>query len=167
MTRRIWAPWRMKYVQSHNRGCVFCSVQKHPDGPAHLVIYRGRKAFVILNRFPYTSGHIMVVANSHLPSFEDLDSETRAEMIELATKCIQVLRRVYQPQAFNLGANIGEAAGAGVAGHVHMHVVPRWKGDTNFMGVVSETRVLPEALEDTYSRIRKAWEEAGFAEVKK
>jgi ATP adenylyltransferase len=147
----------MKYVQTHDHECVFCSVQKQPDGPESLVIWRGQYAFVILNRFPYTSGHTLVVANAHCASLEDLEPGERAEMMELATQCIRVLRRVYQPEAFNLGANIGEVAGAGVAGHVHLHVVPRWAGDANFMSTVAETRVLPEALEETYRRLSKAW----------
>jgi ATP adenylyltransferase len=147
----------MKYVQTHDQECVFCSVQKQEDGPQNLIIHRGRLAFVILNRFPYTSGHIMVVATDHVPSLEDLSPEARAEMMELVTHGIRVLRRVYQPQAFNVGANIGEAAGAGVAGHIHMHVVPRWGGDANFMATVAETRVLPESLEESYARIRAAW----------
>jgi ATP adenylyltransferase len=155
--KRLWAPWRMKYVQTHDHECVFCSVQKQPDGPESLVIWRGQYAFVILNRFPYTSGHTLVVANAHRASLEDLEPGERAEMMELATQCIRVLRKVYQPEAFNLGANIGEVAGAGVAGHVHLHVVPRWAGDANFMSTVAETRVLPEALEETYRRLTKAW----------
>ncbi|MGD0611423.1 MAG: HIT domain-containing protein [Anaerolineales bacterium] len=158
--KRIWAPWRMKYVQTHGEGCVFCSVQTQTDGPENLIVARGRLTFVILNRFPYTSGHIMVVANDHVPSLEDLKPESRAEMMELVTLGMSVLRRVYQPQAFNIGANIGEAAGAGVAGHVHMHVVPRWGGDANFMATVGETRVLPEALEESYQRIRASWGDA-------
>jgi ATP adenylyltransferase len=150
----------MKYVQTHGEGCVFCSVQTQTDGPENLIVARGRLTFVILNRFPYTSGHIMVVANDHVPSLEDLKPESRAEMMELVTLGMSVLRRVYQPQAFNIGANIGEAAGAGVAGHVHMHVVPRWGGDANFMATVGETRVLPEALEESYQRIRASWGDA-------
>jgi ATP adenylyltransferase len=150
----------MKYVQTHGEGCVFCSVQTQTDGPENLIVARGRLTFVILNRFPYTSGHIMVVANDHVPSLEDLKPESRAEMMELVTLGMSVLRRVYQPQAFNIGANIGEAAGAGVAGHVHMHVVPRWCGDANFMATVGETRVLPEALEESYQRIRASWGDA-------
>ena len=147
----------MKYIQAHGKECVFCSVQKQADGPENLIVYRGQLAFVILNRFPYTSGHIMVVANDHVPSLEDLKPETRAEMIELVTHGLSVLRKVYQPEAFNIGANIGEAAGAGVAGHIHLHVVPRWGGDANFMATVAETRVLPEALEESYLHIQAAW----------
>lgn len=155
----IWAPWRMKYIETHDDGCVLCKVQEQPDSPANLIIHRGERAFIILNLFPYTSGHVMVVANAHLPSLEDLDAGTRAEMMELSTKCIRVLRQIYKPQGFNVGANIGEAAGAGIAGHVHLHVVPRWNGDANFMSTVGETRTLPEALEETYRRIHTAWTE--------
>ncbi len=147
----------MKYIQMHNDECVFCSVQKQSPDRESLVIDRGLRAFVILNRFPYTSGHVMVVANLHRPSLEDLDMETRTEMIELTTKCMRVIRNIYRPDGFNLGANIGEAAGAGVAGHVHIHIVPRWGGDTNFMGTVAETRVLPEALEETFLKISSEW----------
>ncbi len=138
-------------------GCVFCMVQQEKDGPGNLVVFRGRQVFVILNRYPYTSGHILVVANRHVPSLENLDPETRGEMMELSTRAMRVLRDVYQPQAFNLGANIGAAAGAGIADHVHLHVVPRWTGDSNFMQSLAETRVLPETLEDTYQRVLEAW----------
>jgi ATP adenylyltransferase len=156
--KRLWAPWRIKFVETKVAGCVFCDVQKKADGPDNLIIFRGIRCFVILNRFPYTSGHMMVVANEHRNSLEDLDTETRAEMMELATRGMGVLRSVYNPDAFNVGANIGEAAGAGVAGHVHIHVVPRWTGDTNFMMTLAETKVMPEALEDTYARLRLAWD---------
>ena len=148
----------MKYIQTHDEGCVFCTIQEETDGPGNLILHRGQRAFVILNRFPYTSGHLIVVARAHQPSLEDLDVEARAEMMELVTKCIRALRKVYQPQGFNLGANIGAVSGAGVAGHVHLHIVPRWGGDTNFMSVVGETRVLPEELEETYRRVFEVWE---------
>jgi len=157
--KRLFAPWRMKYVESHAEGCVFCTVQAQADGEKNLVVHRGSHAFVILNRFPYTSGHILVVANEHKPTLEDLDPATRAEMMELATQCMTVLRAVYHPQAFNFGANIGEMAGAGIAEHVHLHVVPRWGGDTNFMSAVGGTRVLPESLEETHRRVLAAWKE--------
>ena len=160
--KRLWAPWRMKYVQSDGAetGCVFCMVQKQDNDRKNLVIFRGKRAFVILNRFPYTSGHLLIVANAHLPSLEELDTETRSEMMELTTRAIVVLRKVFRPAAFNIGANIGEAAGAGVAGHVHLHVVPRWSGDTNFMSTLAETRVLPEELDATYRRVSPAWDES-------
>jgi len=156
--KRLWAPWRMKFIETKTTGCIFCNVYKESDGPANLVIFRGEHCFVILNRFPYTSGHLMVVANGHRPSLEDLDAETRAEMMEIATHAMTVLRSVYHPDAFNVGANIGAAAGAGVAGHVHIHVVPRWTGDANFMLTLAATKVMPESLEDTYARLRRAWE---------
>ncbi len=155
--KRIWAPWRMKYIQTKNIGCIFCDLQKQADGPESLIVHRGHHAFVILNRFPYTSGHIMVVANVHLPSLEDLDKKTRSEMMELTASCMKVLRSVYLPEAFNIGANIGQAAGAGVVDHVHLHIVPRWGGDTNFMGTIGETRVLPESLDETYHKILERW----------
>jgi ATP adenylyltransferase len=132
-------------------------VQTQATDEENFIVFRGKKAFVILNRYPYTSGHLLVVANSHLPSIEDLDVEARSEMMELATSSMRVIRKVYLPEAFNLGANIGEAAGAGIAGHVHLHVVPRWGGDTNFMSALAETRVLPEELNETYRRICNAW----------
>ena len=149
----------MKFVQSHEAkdACVFCTVQAQTTDEENLIVFRGQNAFVILNRYPYTSGHLLVVANAHLPSIEDLDAGSRSEMMELVNNSMRVIRKVYQPEAFNLGANIGEAAGAGIAGHVHLHVVPRWGGDTNFMSALAETRVLPEDLIETYHRICKAW----------
>jgi ATP adenylyltransferase len=155
--KRLWAPWRIKFVETKTAGCIFCKVQKEADGPGNLIIFRGKGCFIILNRYPYTSGHLMVVANQHRSSLEDLEAETRGEMMELATRGMSVLRSIYHPDAFNVGANIGEAAGAGVAGHVHLHVVPRWTGDANFMMTLAETKVMPEALEDTYARLRAAW----------
>jgi ATP adenylyltransferase len=150
----------MKFVEKHATGCVFCNIQAHSHDTENLIIFRGKEAFVLLNRYPYTSGHLMVVAKSHQPSFEDLNAGARSEMMELATKGIQVLRKVYKPDAFNLGANIGEAAGAGIAGHIHLHIVPRWGGDTNFMSTLAGTRVLPEELDETYRRILASWNES-------
>ncbi len=150
----------MAYIEKHKEeeACVFCSAQEKPDGSENLIVYRGQRAFVILNRYPYTSGHLMVVPNIHQPTLEDLRPEIRAEMMELATRCIQVLRSVYQAEGFNLGINIGEPAGAGIADHVHLHVVPRWMGDTNFMSSLGRTRVLPELLQETYKRVKEGWE---------
>jgi len=157
----IWSPWRMEYIESNKEeGCVFCSAQEKEDSAENLIALRGEHAYVILNRYPYTSGHLMVVPLDHKPNFEDLDPQTRAEMMELTSRCMTVLRKVYHPQAFNMGANIGEAAGAGVKLHVHIHIVPRWQGDTNFMSVLGETRVLPESLESTYQRVRNGFLEA-------
>ena len=149
----------MKYIETHEEqeGCIFCNALARTDNEENLIIKRGGKAFVIANLYPYTSGHIMVAPMVHQPSLEFLDPDIRAEMMELVSQSIEVLKRIYKPHAFNVGANIGEAAGAGEPGHVHMHIVPRWTGDTNFMATLGETRVLPEALEETYRRIR-----AGF-----
>lgn len=156
----LWSPWRMAYIENHIKesGCVFCNAQAQADGEENLIAFRGKNAYVILNRFPYTSGHLMVIPFSHVPNLEELAPETRAEMMELTSRCTTILREVYRTQSFNVGVNIGEAAGAGVLGHVHIHIVPRWAGDTNFMSSVGTTRVLPEALEDTYKRIHKAFE---------
>jgi len=149
----------MTYIESDKmeNGCVFCNAASQPDGPQNLIVTRGQRAFVILNRYPYTSGHLMVIPFTHQSNFEGLDAQTRSEMMELVTRAMTVLRAAYQPQAFNMGANIGEAAGAGIAAHVHIHIVPRWKGDTNFMSTLGQTRVLPESLEETYTRIQQQW----------
>jgi ATP adenylyltransferase len=155
----LWSPWRMTYIQEDkkSKSCVFCHAIAHPDDPQSLVVHLGEQAYVIVNRYPYTSGHLMVVPKVHVPSIEDLDPDIRAEMMELTTLCMQLLRQVYQPQGFNVGLNIGSAAGAGIEEHVHMHIVPRWGGDTNFMASLGQTRVLPETLEDTHQRLCAAW----------
>ena len=150
----------MTYIQNYQKdeeNCVFCTVVASPDGPENLIVYRGSQNYVILNRYPYTSGHLMVVPFLHRANLEELDAATRSNMMELANQAIQVLQTAYAPQGFNLGVNIGEVAGAGIMSHVHMHVVPRWGGDTNFMSTLSSTRVLPENLEVTYQRIYTAW----------
>jgi len=145
----------MKYneITEKEEVCVFCNAQSKEDSAANLIAFRGQFAFVILNRYPYTSGHLMVIPFKHVATLEELDPATRAEMIELTSQCMTMLRKIYNPQAFNMGANIGEAAGAGVPGHFHIHIVPRWGGDTNFMSTLGETRVLPESMEDTYKRV--------------
>jgi len=149
----------MEYIEKHKEenSCVFCQALGSPDSPQNLIVHRDRLAFVIINRFPYTSGHLMVVPYAHEPSLEGLEAGIRAEIMELATQCMTVLRRVYNPQGFNIGINIGEPAGAGITDHVHLHIVPRWTGDTNFMSSLGQTRVLPETLEDTWARVRQAW----------
>ena len=150
----------MKYIENSKvEGCIFCMAQDMEDGAENLIAYRSEHAYVILNRYPYTSGHLMVVPYNHQATLEALDLETRTEIMELTTRCMTILRSIYHPPAFNMGANIGEAAGAGVKGHVHIHIVPRWAGDTNFMSSIGEVRVLPELLEDTYQRVRKAFQE--------
>lgn len=158
----IWSPWRMEYIENHNKeqGCAFCLALAQPDGLENLIVFRGERVFAILNRYPYTSGHIMTVPFAHKPTLGELDPDTRFEMIELATQFVDILRKIYRPQGFNIGVNIGEAAGAGITEHIHLHVVPRWMGDTNFMSSLGQTRVLPESLEDTYRRVREKWTES-------
>lgn len=150
----------MTYIEDSTKeeGCVFCNAQSKPDSAENLIAFRGEFSYVILNRFPYTSGHLMVIPFKHVSSLEELDEVTRAEMMELTSRCTTELRAIYKPQGFNVGINIGEAAGAGVLGHVHIHIVPRWAGDTNFMTAVGETRVLPESLEDTYNRVKATFQ---------
>ncbi|OGO73255.1 MAG: HIT family hydrolase [Chloroflexi bacterium RBG_19FT_COMBO_56_12] len=157
--KHLWSPWRMTYIEKHKdeQGCAFCRALERPDGPDNLIIFRGQRAFVILNRYPYTSGHLMVVPYVHQSSLEILEADIRAEVMELAALGITVLRQAYNPQGFNIGINIGEAAGAGITEHVHLHVVPRWAGDTSFMSSLGQTRVLPESLEDSYRRIKEEW----------
>ncbi len=158
--KHLWSPWRREYIEGNKKeaSCVFCNASAQADGPENLIVFRGKLAYVILNRFPYTSGHLMAIPFAHQPNLEALDPETRGEMMELTSRCTTILREVYQAQSFNVGINIGQAAGAGVLGHVHIHIVPRWIGDTNFMSSVGETRVLPETLEQSYERIAKAFE---------
>lgn len=158
--KHLWSPWRMKYIEKQEieEGCVFCNAQAKKDSAENLIAFRGANSFVILNLYPYASGHLMVVPFEHKATLEELDSSTRAEMMELTTLCMRVLRKVYNTQAFNMGANIGEAAGAGVLDHVHIHILPRWAGDTNFMSTLGGTRVLPESLKDTYKRVRDGFQ---------
>lgn len=137
-------------------GCVFCHAMEMSDSDA-LIVYRGKYSFLILNRYPYTNGHLMVVPHQHVDTLEALTPEVRAEMMEMQTRAIVVLRSVYNPDGFNLGGNIGSAAGAGIAEHVHLHILPRWSGDTNFMTAIGNTRILPESIEDTWQRISAAW----------
>jgi ATP adenylyltransferase len=153
----------MEYIEKHKEenGCVFCTALEMPDGPQNLIVHRARLTFVIINRYPYTSGHLMVVPYAHQPSLEGLEASVRAEMMELTTQSLSILRHVYNPQGFNIGVNIGEPAGAGITEHVHLHIVPRWTGDTNFMSSLGQTRVLPETLEDTWARVRMAWQMQG------
>jgi ATP adenylyltransferase len=155
----IFSPWRMEYILSdkENKDCILCKFVGETDDLKNLIVYRGIRAYVILNRYPYTSGHLMVVPHAHQPSLELLDPVTRSEMMELTSRALEVLGGIYQPGGFNVGINIGTAAGAGISNHVHMHVVPRWGGDTNFMTALGDVRVLPEALEDTCRRVMEAW----------
>lgn len=161
--KHLWAPWRMTYIQEgiDESECLFCSLLSAADGPENLILYRGEHTFVILNRFPYTNGHSMVVPYIHTPSLDGLADEVLLELMQLTQRCTRILQRTYGTDGFNLGANIGEAAGAGVREHVHIHIVPRWHGDTNFMATTAETRVLPEDLLATYEKLRQLWQAEG------
>lgn len=157
--QRLFSPWRKPYIERKQGGdgCVFCQVLAEQDSAANLVLYRGTGAFVMLNRYPYTSGHLMVLPLAHVARLDAVTPAVRAEMMELQTQAVAVLEAVYAPQGFNLGANLGAAAGAGIAEHLHLHIVPRWAGDTNFTATVGHTRVLSETLEDTWQRLHAAW----------
>jgi len=157
--KHIWSPWRMEYVEKHTeqKGCLFCAQSEQPDGPDNLILHRGDHTFVILNRYPYTNGHMMVVPFAHQSSLDTLDEKTLTELMQLTSQALAVLREAYGAESFNVGANIGTAAGAGIADHVHMHVLPRWMGDTSFMTTTGEARVIPEALEHTYARLQTIW----------
>ena len=155
----LWSPWRYRYVSSADGtpGCIFCTAASEHKDEENLVAWRGRHNFVILNRYPYTSGHLMVVPYAHVATLEELPDETLSEMALLTRDAEKHLRAIYRPEGLNLGMNIGKCAGAGIADHVHTHVVPRWTGDSNFMSVVGETRVLPEELGETYRKVSAAW----------
>jgi ATP adenylyltransferase len=150
----------MSYIEGTNSedGCLFCTRLEMQDSADNLILMRTQLAFVILNRYPYVNGHMMVVPNQHVASLDELDPDSQSELMHLASQSIRVLRQVYGAESFNLGANIGVPAGAGIADHVHLHILPRWPGDTNFMATTASTRVLPEDLEVTYQRLRQAWE---------
>jgi ATP adenylyltransferase len=156
----IWTPWRYQYMKDASSGksmeCIFCDAVAQKDDAATFVVYRGAKTFVILNRYPYTSGHVMVVPYAHVAELSACEAATLSEMMELAKRVESAFRDNYNPDGMNLGMNLGRAAGAGVTGHIHLHVLPRWFGDSNFMTVTGETRVHPEELKTTYERLRKA-----------
>jgi ATP adenylyltransferase len=158
---RLWAPWRLTYVKSASGpnadSCVFCDKQAMTDDRAALVLHRGATCFAMLNLYPYANGHIMVSPYRHLAKPGELDAAERAELWELFDRSIEVLDATLQPHGHNAGLNLGRVAGAGVEGHLHLHVVPRWNGDTNFMPVLADTRVMPQHLDETYSLLREAW----------
>lgn len=154
----LWTPWRYSYIAGGVKDdrCIFCAAAEGQDDAQSLIVLRARKCFVILNRYPYTSGHVMIVPYAHEPKLASIGQETLSELMALAQRLEGVLENLYHPEGFNVGVNIGRAAGAGIAGHLHLHVLPRWIGDTNFMTTVGETRVQPEELATTYKRIRAA-----------
>jgi ATP adenylyltransferase len=156
--KQLWAPWRLEYIESadEQEGCVFCRARDGDDEKS-LVVHRGKRAFVVLNKYPYASGHLMVAPNRHEAEFGDLEANEALEVHQLAAAGLAALAETMRPQGFNVGWNLGRIAGAGVIDHVHLHVVPRWAGDTNFMPVLADVKVLPEALEATRRKLADAW----------
>ncbi len=153
----LWTPWRFKYVIGSERppGCVFCVLPAESQDEKNLILHRGQHTFVILNLFPYNTGHLMIVPYIHEAKLFVLDDVVSNEMMTMSKKCQAAFEQEYRPDGMNVGLNLGKCAGAGIAEHVHMHVVPRWIGDASFMGVIGETRLMPEELSVTYSRMRK------------
>jgi ATP adenylyltransferase len=158
VTKQLWAPWRLEYIGTadEQQGCVFCAAAAAADEEG-LVVHRGSRAFVLLNKFPYSSGHLMVAPLRHAGDFGELDDDEVVEIHRLASQGIGALAQTYGSQGYNLGWNLGRVAGAGVLDHVHLHVVPRWAGDTNFMPVLADVKVLPEHLEETRRRLADDW----------
>ena len=154
---RLWTPWRYRYISRADStdGCVFCIKAAEDKDAENYIVYRGKLNFVLLNLFPYTNGHLMIAPYKHVATLTETPGEVLREMIELVQRAEMNLRAAYRPHGFNLGMNVGESAGAGVAGHIHMHVLPRWTGDANFMSTIGETRVLPEELPVTYDKLVK------------
>ena len=156
----LWAPWRMGYVSAEQpKGCIFCAKPKADDDEANQILYRGELVFIMLNAFPYNSGHLLVAPFRHIADPLELTPQESSELLYGLRIAIATLRGSLHPEGFNLGMNVGRVAGAGFAEHLHAHVVPRWTGDTNFMAVAADTRVVPEALADCYCRLKRALEE--------
>jgi ATP adenylyltransferase len=161
MAERLWAPWRLEYIEKASggpgeEGCIFVALPRQEDDRKNLILYRGRTAFVMLNAFPYTNGHLMVAPYKHTADLDELDDDELLEINQLVAKAVGWIRAAYGPDGFNIGVNLGKAAGAGIPDHIHWHIVPRWNGDTNFMTTVGEVRVLPQSLDESWDRLRQA-----------
>jgi ATP adenylyltransferase len=157
--QRLWAPWRLDYIKGPKPDeCIFCAAAASDDDAGSHVVARGERCFLMLNAFPYNNGHVMVSPYEHVPSLEDLSEETLLELMTLTQRSLRALRDAYGPEGFNIGVNEGKIAGAGVEDHVHLHVVPRWGADTNFMPVVGSTRVLPQSLHDSWATLSKLFD---------
>lgn len=159
MAERLWAPWRLSYIEAPSdgtakTGCIFVDLPAQNEDRQNLILFRGRTAFVMLNAFPYTNGHLMVAPYRHTNDMADLADDELLEINQLLAKATVWIRAAYAPDGFNIGVNLGRAAGAGIPSHIHWHVVPRWEGDTNFMPVIGEVRVLPQSLEESYDRLK-------------
>jgi ATP adenylyltransferase len=154
---RLWTPWRMQFIEASATNtpmdCFLCAASAERDDARNLIVHRDQRVFVILNRYPYNSGHLLVAPYTHTGDFARLDGPTATDLMHVSQRSVAVLEQAYQPHAFNLGLNLGRTAGAGLPDHLHVHVVPRWDGDTNFMPIVGKTKVLPESLDQTYARL--------------
>lgn len=159
--QHIWTPWRYKYISSvqNHDGCIFCIAKECPDNKDCFVLHKGSYNLILLNIFPYTSGHLMIAPFQHIASPAESAAEQLQEMIQLMTKCMLSLKKTYKPGGFNIGMNIGKCAGAGLSDHFHLHILPRWEGDTNFMASLAETRLIPESLDDTYNKLLSKFNE--------
>lgn len=156
----LWAPWRMEFIKGKaTAGCVFCDLPKQKNDRENLILMRAKDSYIIMNKFPYNNGHLLIVPNAHIAEFPEVPDAVLTEMNHLTKLGIRALERCYKPQGFNVGINLGEAAGAGVKGHVHTHIVPRWSGDTNFMPVVAETKSLPQHIMASFDQIQEELEE--------
>ncbi len=157
---RLWAPWRSVYIgKDHGSECIFCSKLNDNKDEENHVLLRGEKTFVLLNIYPYNNGHLMVAPNRHVGDITELDAEESQELFQMVQKMVALLRKAFNPEGFNVGINLGKIAGAGVPGHVHVHIVPRWGGDTNFMPVIGDVRVISEGLDLTYRKLKEALED--------
>ena len=153
--KTIWAPWRIKYIrQNKPQGCIMCDKPKENKDEANGILFRGKHNFVMMNNYPYNPGHLMVVPYRHIANLEELTAEEKQEFLDTITRCIGALKKAMKPAGFNVGINLGKVAGAGIADHIHTHVVPRWNGDTNFMPVMADIRVVPQAIADTYKELK-------------
>ncbi|WP_010478794.1 HIT family protein [Thermococcus zilligii] len=158
--KTLWAPWRIEYIRSpKHKGCIFCDFPKENEDRERLILYRGEHSFVIMNNYPYNPGHVMIAPYRHVGKWEDLTDEELLEIMKLSQLMIKAIKKAMNPDGFNLGVNLGRVAGAGIDDHVHLHIVPRWNGDTNFMPVIADTKVIPESLKEAYDELKKAIEE--------
>jgi len=158
--KQLWAPWRMAYIDSSDKkdeGCIFCTKPAEHRDEENLLLYRGERCFVLMNLFPYNNGHLMVAPYAHVPTIEELDPATLTDIMVTAQRCLATLRAAMNPHGFNMGINQGTVAGAGIADHVHYHIVPRWNGDTNFMPVLADVKVMPDYLQNTYRQLKEKW----------
>lgn len=162
---RLWAPWRLQYItEGKSGGCIFCDKPKLGDDRAALIVQRGIHAFVLLNAYPYNNGHVMVAPYIHVADLEELPPEVLHEMMDLAQQCARALKQVFRPDGLNVGLNLGAAAGAGIKDHLHLHLVPRWQGDTNFMPVIGDVRVIPQSLDQAYDLLTEAFSQLAKAD---